>query len=99
MEKKDSLIVTGGLALDLDSKEITLDGEKVKLTATEYGILEYLMKNIGRVLDESDIRSGVEGAVVPDGKNRDRAHTQNKRKNRDKSQRAEIFKGGVGHWL
>lgn len=99
MEKKDSLIVTGGLALDLDSKEITLDGEKVKLTATEYGILEYLMKNIGRVLYESDIRSGVEGAVVPDGKNRDSAHTQNKRKNRDKSQRAEIFKGGVGHWL
>ena len=26
MEKKDSLIVTGGLALDLDSKEIPLDG-------------------------------------------------------------------------
>ena len=91
MEKKDSLIVTGGLALDLDSKEITLDGEKVKLTATE----KYRQSS----LYESDIRSGVEGAVVPDGKNRDSAHTQNKRKNRDKSQRAEIFKGGVGHWL
>ena len=59
MEKKDSLIVTGGLALDLDSKEITLDGEKVKLTATEYGILEYLMKNIGRVLSTNQIYEAV----------------------------------------
>ena len=99
MEKKDSLIVTGGLALDLDSKEITLDGEKVKLTATEYGTRISYEKYRQSSLYESDIRSGVEGAVVPDGKNRDRAHTQNKRKNRNKSQRAEIFKGGVGHWL
>ena len=59
MEKKDSLIVTGGLALDLDYKEITLDGEKVKLTATEYGILEYLMKNIGRVLSTNQIYEAV----------------------------------------
>ena len=59
MEKKDSLIVTGGLALDLDSKEVTLDGEKVKLTATEYGILEYLMKNIGRVLSTNQIYEAV----------------------------------------
>lgn len=59
MEKKDSLIVTGGLALDLDSKEITLDGEKVKLTATEYGILECLMKNIGRVLSTNQIYEAV----------------------------------------
>lgn len=100
MEKKDSLIVTGGLALDLDSKEITLDGRKSQ--AYRYGIRHTRIsyeKYRQSSLYESDIRSGVEGAVVPDGKNRDRAHTQNKRKNRDKSQRAEIFKGGVGHWL
>lgn len=100
MEKKDSLIVTGGLALDLDSKEITLDGEKSQ--AYRYGIRHTRIsyeKYRQSSLYESDIRSGVEGAVVPDGKNRDSAHTQNKRKNRDKSQRAEIFKGGVGHWL
>lgn len=40
---------TGGLEIHCDAKEVTVDGEIVKLTATEYGILVFLMKNIGNV--------------------------------------------------
>jgi DNA-binding response OmpR family regulator len=47
--KKTNLITNGGLSLDTDAMHLTIDGEAVKLTATEYRILELLMKNAGIV--------------------------------------------------
>lgn len=40
IESKEGVIITGGLALDTVAKELTLDGEPVRLTAREYGIVE-----------------------------------------------------------
>ena len=37
--EKSNTIKIGGLELDKDAKEVRVEGEKVKLTATEYGIL------------------------------------------------------------
>ncbi len=54
-EKKEGIISTGGLVIDTMAHELTLDGEQVKLTATEYGIIECLMKNLGRVLSTGQI--------------------------------------------
>lgn len=59
MEIRENLLQTGGLTLDPDAKEVTLDGESVRLTSTEYGILEYLMKNMGRVLSTNQIYEAV----------------------------------------
>ncbi|HIU36546.1 MAG TPA: response regulator transcription factor [Candidatus Fimenecus excrementigallinarum] len=59
LEVRENLLTTGGLTLDPDAKEVTLDGEPVRLTATEYGILEYLMQNMGRVLSTSQIYEAV----------------------------------------
>lgn len=59
LEQKDSLLITGGLVVDTEAKEVTLDGESVKLTATEYGIIEYLMKNMGKVLSTNQIYEAV----------------------------------------
>lgn len=53
--QKQSEIVTGGLVVDTDAKTVSVDGEPVKLTAREYMILEYLCKNMGRVLSSSQI--------------------------------------------
>ena len=39
-------LVTGGVILDTEKKELTVDGEPVMLTPIEYKSLEYLMKNI-----------------------------------------------------
>ena len=52
---KASILQTGGLELDTEAKDLTVDGEVVKLTATEYGILEYLMENMGRVFSSNQI--------------------------------------------
>ena len=59
MIKTETTIITGGLSLDTDTKEVCVDGDPVKLTAREYSILEYLMKNMGRVLSSSQIYEAV----------------------------------------
>jgi len=49
MEKKPALLVNGGLVVDCESKTVAVDGEEIRLTATEYKIVEFLMQNLGRV--------------------------------------------------
>ena len=59
IESKEGVIITGGLALDTVAKELTLDGEPVRLTAREYGIVEYLIRNLGHVLSTQQIYEAV----------------------------------------
>ena len=59
MEKRENLLVTGGLELDTDTKRVSVDGEEIRLTAHEYGILEYLMMNMGHILSSSQIYEAV----------------------------------------
>lgn len=54
-EGRKKLIEINGLTLDQSSKEVTVDGEVVKLTPIEYRIVELLMKNAGRVFSISEI--------------------------------------------
>ena len=57
--KKAEQIVTGGLILDTEAKTVSVDGRTVRLTAREYMILEYLCKNMGRVLSSAQIYEAV----------------------------------------
>ena len=59
LPQKDSVLTTGGLSLDRDTKTVTVDGELVKLTAREYNILCYLMENMNHVLSSSQIYEAV----------------------------------------
>lgn len=59
LEKRENLLTTGGLSLDRDTKEVTLDGEPVRFTAREFGILEFLMVNMGRVFSTAQIYEAV----------------------------------------
>ncbi|MDE6148601.1 MAG: response regulator transcription factor [Ruminococcus sp.] len=56
---KSDVIKIGGLALDTSAKTLEVDGEPVKLTATELKILELLMRNAGRVFSSEEIYSKV----------------------------------------
>ena len=51
----DSQIIIGGLSLVKDSKQLLVDGEPVKLTPTEYKIIEFLMSNVGMVFSAEQI--------------------------------------------
>ena len=50
-----SQLVVGDLILDEDSHEVTRAGEEVALTATEYELLRFLMRNPRRVLSKAQI--------------------------------------------
>ena len=56
---KTDIIEIGGLELDTKAKSLKVDGEPVKLTATELKILELLMKNAGRIFSAEEIYSKV----------------------------------------
>lgn len=50
---------TGGLVIRDDLKEVTVDGEKVKLTPIEYNILLLLVKNQGKVFSINQIYENI----------------------------------------
>lgn len=50
-----SQLVVGDLLMDEDSHEVTRAGEPVALTATEFELLRYLMRNPKRVLSKAQI--------------------------------------------
>ena len=51
----DSVLVVGDLTLDEDSHEVVRAGEQIQLTATEFELLRYLMRNPKRVLSKAQI--------------------------------------------
>ena len=53
--KKDNIIENGGLILDMDSKQILVDGVEKRLTATEYKIVKFFMNNLGRVYSAEEL--------------------------------------------
>lgn len=59
MVQKNSVLKTGSLELDEEAKELRVDGEVIRLTATEYGIMLFLMKNIGHVFSIDQIYENV----------------------------------------
>jgi len=52
-------LVFGDLELDLDKKVATRDKTQIELTAKEFSLLEYFMRNSGRVLSRNDIAEKV----------------------------------------
>ncbi|MER5930302.1 response regulator transcription factor [Streptomyces sp. NPDC002054] len=50
-----SVLVVGDLRLDEDSHEVSRDGQEIHLTATEFELLRYLMRNPRRVLSKAQI--------------------------------------------
>jgi len=53
--RHDVLLAVGDLTLDEDSHEVRRGDEPVELTATEFDLLRYLMRNPRRVLSKAQI--------------------------------------------
>ncbi|MBO4206648.1 response regulator transcription factor [Micromonospora echinofusca] len=53
--REDAILVVGDLTLDEESHEVRRDGHLVTLTATEFELLRYLMRNPRRVLSKAQI--------------------------------------------
>ena len=90
---RDRRIVSGRLSYDPDSRVLTADGDEVKLTATELGILDLLMCNLGRVFPAWG------GGGLRLGEHSDGAHPPDQGEDRAQPSGAGLFEGGVGNWL
>ncbi len=55
----DKIYRSGELIVDDETKKVTVDGKEIKLTATEYNILKFLLKNKGKVYSISEIYENV----------------------------------------
>lgn len=56
--------IAGGLELNIDTKEVSVDGKPIKMTPREYKILELLIKNQGRVFSADEIYERVWNEVA-----------------------------------
>ncbi len=54
-----NLLKADDLEMDLDSKEVSRNGKPVNLTAKEFQLLEYLLRNKNRVVSRADIAINV----------------------------------------
>src|ERR1700753_738291 len=50
-----NVLRAGDLEMNLDNKDVHRDGQKIKLTAKEFQLLEYLMRNKNRVVSRADL--------------------------------------------
>jgi two-component system KDP operon response regulator KdpE len=60
-EVPEPIVSCGGLRIDLERREISLDGQSVKLTALEYRLLEALVRRQGKVATHSQLLAEVWG--------------------------------------
>jgi len=61
IEPKENEVIykTGGLIINDEKKTVSVDDKQVKLTATEYNILKFLLKNKGKVYSIPEIYENV----------------------------------------
>lgn len=53
--ENDAVLINGAITMDREQKQVTVDGELVKLTPTEFKILQLLMENVGTVFSSAQI--------------------------------------------
>ena len=53
--KADPMISVGTVSLNSITQDVTLDGERLELTAYEYRLLHYLMLNAGKVISKMEL--------------------------------------------
>ena len=58
-DKQDEVLNVGDLQLDPATRTVLRAGKSIKLTNKEYAVLEYLMRNAGKVLSKQNIISHV----------------------------------------
>ncbi|MCR5697248.1 MAG: response regulator transcription factor [Marinilabiliaceae bacterium] len=63
-KETNNILKIEGLLLDLNLKQCYVDGKEVKLTKTEFELLEFLMSNIGRIFSRDEIVLRVWNNVV-----------------------------------
>jgi two-component system KDP operon response regulator KdpE len=64
--KEEPVLTFGELTVDLSHRQVTMEGNEVKLTPTEYDILKYLVLNAGKVLTHRQLLRNIWGVDYQD---------------------------------
>lgn len=92
----DRVLTVGDLELGLDTKRVTRAGTVIELTAKEFALLEYLMRNKGRVVSKADISERVWGISFDTGTNVVEVYVNYLRKKMDKDFDKKLIHTQIG---
>ncbi|AEX43396.1 two-component system response regulator [Corynebacterium diphtheriae HC01] len=62
IEESDEILGSGRIHMDVERHTVTVDGEEISMPLKEFDLLEYLMRNSGRVLTRGQLIDRVWGA-------------------------------------
>lgn len=91
-----NILKVADLEINLDSKEVKRAGNKIPLTAKEFQLLEYLVKNKGKVVSRADIADKVWDIGFDTGTNVIDVYITFLRKKIDKSYPVKLIHTQVG---
>jgi two-component system KDP operon response regulator KdpE len=95
----DAVIETHGLLVDLARRTVSVAGDEVHLTPTEFDLLRALARNRGRLMTHRELLLAVWGAGYSDDTQVLRAHIANLRRKIEPPDGAQIIRteSGVGY--
>jgi two-component system KDP operon response regulator KdpE len=98
-ESEDSVVKAAGLELDLARHTVTVDGQEVHLTPTEFDLLRELARNRGRLLTHRELLVAVWGSGYGDDTQVLRAHMANLRRKIETGDGPRLIRteSGVGY--
>ncbi len=64
-KRSGSIVASGPIRLDAGRHEVAVDGKALSLSATEFSILEFLLRNPGWVFSRSQIIDAIKGKDYP----------------------------------
>jgi two-component system, OmpR family, copper resistance phosphate regulon response regulator CusR len=96
-----SILRVADLVVNTETKMVTRSGQSLNLTVKEYALLEYLVKNAGKIVSKSDISEKVWDANFDTGTNVVEVYINFLRKkiDRDFDQKLIHTKSGMGYIL
>ncbi len=98
-DSEDSVVTAAGLELDLARHTVTVDGNEVHLTPTEFDLLRELARNRGRLLTHRELLVAVWGSGYGDDTQVLRAHMANLRRKIERGDGPRLIRteSGVGY--
>jgi DNA-binding response OmpR family regulator len=91
-----NLLKVADLEMDMDTKSVTRAGQEVILTAKEFGLLEYFIRNQGRVISKAELAEKIWDVTFDTGTNVIEVYVNFLRKKIDKDFEPKLLHTQIG---
>lgn len=95
-ETGEPVFKTGGLVMDLSTRQVTVNGLEIRLTPTEYSLLRILAQNAGKVVTHRQLLRSVWGEKAESQSQYLRVYITHLRKKIEPDNRTGLIKTEVG---